>query len=168
MITREVVWFQVSTRSGHNISHSPQPIHDFAFLVPEECGRSQSFVMLLEDEIVHAEVSKERLDEGASDFIIQVSAKDDLISALDPGLNFCFEVFHEGISRVAVIIVVIEVGLVLGPGSAFPTGALTGSIHTHHSQDHAMLSSEPGPCPPAQLGVVAAGAHCKVADLVMG
>ena len=124
--------------------------------------------MLLEDQVVHAQVFKVGLHRGTSDFIIQVTTHDDLVSNLGPFLDFRLEVFEEGVWGVPVIIIVIEVGLVLGPCRSLSTGTVARSIHTHHSKNHAILSSVPVPSPPAKLGFVTASAHGKVADLVMG
>ena len=124
--------------------------------------------MLLEDQVVHSQFFKVGLDRGTSDFIIQVTTHDDLVSNLGPFLDFRLEVFEEGVPGVPVIIVVIEVGFVLGLCRSLSTRTVTRSIHTHRSKNRAILSSVSCPSPAAQLGFVTASAHGKVADLVMG
>lgn len=101
--------------------------------------------MALKDEVVHANICKEVFDWLTADFIIHVASHNDLVSHLDPFLKLFLQVLHESQPWVPVIVLVIEVSFVLGPRCAFSSLAVTGFVNAHHSKNHAMLSSEPGP-----------------------
>ena len=147
MVSGEITWFQVPTLDCRNVGCAPHSIHDFAVSVPEERGRSCGFIVLLEDQVVHAKIGEKILDALTSYFFIQIASHYHLITFLDPFLKFSFQVFHERHSGVPIIILVIEISLVLGPGCSFSTRVGTRPVNTDHPEDHSILASEPRPSP---------------------
>ena len=115
MIAWYVLGLEVSTAHSGEVSSAPQAIHDFAFGIAEVCGGGILRIMVFKDQVVQPEVFKEGRDKWVSDFIVYISADNQLIAFLEPGLGFSSEILPERNLRVSVIVLALEITFVLVP-----------------------------------------------------
>lgn len=81
--------------------------------------------------------------------VIDVASHDELVADGKPLDNLFSQIFIEGNARVAVLVLGLEVGLVLGPNRGWATLVLGGSIEADATQNHAILAREARPSPSA-------------------
>ena len=100
--------------------------------------------------VVHV-VSFEHCRQGAtSQFLVEITTHDHLISFCQPGFEVSFEIFEESHIRASGVVIVIEKLDVLLPDTFVTIFAVTRTVDTHTAQNNTILTLEACPAPTAQ------------------
>ena len=123
---------------------------------------------MFRNHVMHGVFVKDGRNRITEDMIVDVAAYEDLVACVYPFLEFCFEVAHEGVSRVGVILDRLEVSVVLRPNREIAIFARARLVQADNSEDDAPFASISCPGPSSKIGFIAACSHDKPTELALG
>ena len=119
--------------------------------------------MKFKNHVVHV-VSFEHCRQGAtSQFLVEITTHDHLISFCQPGFEVSFEIFEECHIRASGVVIVIEELDVLLPNTFVTIVAVARTVDAGTAQNDAILTLESCPAPTTQSSGVFTNTFCIAA-----
>ena len=105
---------------------------------------------------------EEGVDFCFEDIFVDVASYYDLVSFIEPGLEFRFKVFEESGTRAAVIVDALEVFFMLLIDCFLAFFVVGRTVEADAAEDDAILTSVSRPGPLTKLGFIGSSTHGEV------